>query len=97
MSSPDEVNPYQSPASPPAAGVSSAPPYAGHPQATLDELEERVAALEWRLRRSWLFSSSFLTRALAVFGHFFAIYLIFAVLMMAAVFAIRFFHSLGNL
>jgi len=94
MSSPDEVNPYRSPESPAAAGVPPAAPYPGHRQVTLEELDERVAALEWRLQRSWLFSSSFLTRALAVFGHFFAIYLIFAVLMMAAVLAIRLLRSI---
>ncbi len=81
MSSPDEVNPYQSPKSPPA-GILPASPYAGHHQATLEELEQRVAALEWRLQRSWLFSSSFFTRALAVFGHWFVLYLLFTFLMM---------------
>ena len=94
MTSPDEINPYRSPESQPAAGVPSASPYPGHHQATLEELEQRVAALEWRLQRSWLFSSSFFTRALAVVGHFFALYLLFVVLVMAAMFAIRFTVSL---
>jgi hypothetical protein len=91
MSSPADVNPYQSPESQPAAGVPPAAPYARHGQATLEELERRVAAVEWHLQRSWLFSPSFLLRALAVFGHFFALYLVFAVLMMAVLVAIQFF------
>ncbi len=76
MSPPDEVNPYQSPASQPAS------PFAGHRQVTVEELEHRVAALERQLGRSWLFSSSFFTRALAVFGHWFVLYLLFTFLMM---------------
>ena len=89
MSPPDEVNPYQSPESQPAAGVPSASPHAGQRQVTLDELEQRVAALEWRLRGSLLFSSSFLTRALAVFGHWCVVYLLLVVLMIIAVLAVR--------
>jgi hypothetical protein len=44
VSLPDEINPYRSPESPPAAGVPPASPYAARRQVAVEELEQRVAA-----------------------------------------------------
>jgi hypothetical protein len=39
-------------------------------------LQERVANLEWRLRRSGIYSESFLQRAFAIWGHFIVAHLL---------------------
>lgn len=56
------------------AARSPAPPGSGDPADRIAELERRVAELEWRLQRSYLFSEHFLARVFTVVGYYFVAY-----------------------
>jgi hypothetical protein len=56
-----------------------------HEPDDLVRLQERIAELEWQLRASNLHSTSFLTRAFAVWGHFVVAHLIIAILIIVPI------------